>query len=84
VPGYAPLAAELSLMTLALLANEFAAKNLAMATLGNVLGMKQQARLDSYDGSGGLCEKMKAIKSAVRSQFGTSSAEYGQVKGIGL
>lgn len=84
VPGYAPPAAELALAALASLANDFAAKNLAMSTLGNVLGMKQKSRLDLYDGPGGLREKMKAIKSSVRAQYGTSSAEYEQVKGIGV
>lgn len=84
VPGYAPPAADLTIANLTLAADAFAAKNLALATLGNTLGMKQKARLEGYDGAGGLREKMKAIKAAVRAQYGTSSPEYGQVKGIGL
>lgn len=84
VPGYAPPATELTIANLTTLATTFATKNLTMATLGNSLIMKQAARLKAFDGPGGLKDKMKAIKSAVRSQYGTDSAEYESVKGIGL
>ena len=84
VPDYAPPAAALSVASLTTLANDFASRNLAMSTLSNQLGMKQKERLELYDGPGGLRDKMKAIKSSVRSQYGTNSAEYGQVKGIGV
>ena len=84
VPGYAPPATELSIANLTTLATTFATKNLTMATLGNEIGMKQRARLTGYDGPGGLREKMKAIKDAVKSQYGSNSAEYQQVKGLGL
>ena len=53
-----------------------------MSTLGNTVGMKQKARLEAYDGEAGLRAKMKAIKEAVRSRYGSSSAEFQQVKGI--
>ncbi len=84
IPGYAPPAADLSIANLTTLATDFATKNLTMSTLGITLGLKQKARLDAFDGPGGLRDKMKAIKSAVRSQYGTDSAEYEQVKGVGL
>jgi len=82
IPGYAPPAADLTIANLTVLATDFATKNLAMSTLGNTIGMKQKARLDGYDGPGGLKDKMKAIKEAIRSQYGSSAAEYEQVKGI--
>jgi hypothetical protein len=82
VPGYTPPASDLTIANLTTLATDFAAKNLAMSTLGNTIGMKQKARLEAFDGPGGLKEKMKAIKEAVRSQYGSTSAEYEQVKGI--
>ena len=84
VPGYTPPAADLTVANLTTLANDFAAKNLAMSSLGNQLGMKQKARSDAYDGDTGLRARMKAIKEAVRSQYGSSSPEYEQVKGIAL
>ena len=84
IPGYAPPAAALSIASLTTLATDFATKNLAMSTLGNTLGMKQKARFDAYNGPGGLRDRMKAIKEAVRSQYGSNSPEYQQVKGIGL
>jgi hypothetical protein len=82
VPGYAPPATDLSIASLTTLATTFATKNLTMSTLGNQIGMKQRARLEQYDGPSGLKEKIKAIKNAVRSQYGTDSAEYNQIKGI--
>ena len=54
------------------------------STLGNTVGMMQKARLDAHNGSGGLRDKMKAVKEAVRSQYGSGSAEFQHVKGIGL
>jgi len=82
IPGYAPAAADLTIANLTTLATDFATKNLTMSTLGNAIGMKQRARLAAYDGPGGLKEKMKAIKEAIRSQYGSSAAEFEQVKGI--
>ncbi len=84
IPGYAPPAAEISIASLTTLSTNYTAQNAAMATLGQELGIAQRDRLAAYDGPGGLREKLKAIKDAVRSQYGTNSAEYGQVKGIGL
>ena len=45
---------------------------------------KQRQRNDFYDGEGGLKEKMKAIKKAVRAQYGSTSDQYAAVSGIGL
>ena len=84
VPGYNPPAAELSIANLTTLATGFSAQNFTMSTLGITLGMKQKARLEGYDGPGGLKDKMKSTKSAVRSQYGTNSPANEQVKGIGL
>ena len=84
IPGYAPPAADLTIANLTTLASGFATKNLTMSTLGNQVAMKQKARLEAYNGPAGLREKMKAIKEAARSQYGSNSAEFQQVKGIGL
>ena len=46
------------------------------------LGEAQRIRKDYYDGENGLKEKMKAIKKAVRSQYGSASTQYAAVKGI--
>ena len=84
IPGYAPAAADLTIASLTTLAADYAAKNAAMAALYRQAGMEQKDRLENYDGPSGLREKMKAIKQAVRSQYGSNSAEYQQVKGIAL
>ena len=48
------------------------------------LGEKQRRRADYFDGENGVKAKMKAIKLAARSQYGSRSAQYAAVKGIGL
>ena len=82
VPGYSPPAAEITAANLETLAEVFAAKNKAMATLGRQVVQKQKDRLAGYDGPGGLKEQMIAIKKAVRAQYGSESVEYGAVKSI--
>ena len=84
VPGYAPTTADLTIANLTARAAAYSAKNATMSTLGQTVGLKQRDRSAGYDGDGGLREKMKAIKQAVRAQYGSSSAEYAQVKGIDL
>ena len=84
VAGYAPTTADLTIANLTARAAAYSAKNATMSTLGQTVGLKQRDRLAGYDGNGGLREKMKAIKQAVRAQYGGNSAEYAQVKGIDL
>jgi Spy/CpxP family protein refolding chaperone len=62
----------------------FAALNDNIATAEATLEEKQRERVDYYDGEGGLKEKMKAIKKAVRAQYGSTSDEYAAVKGIAV
>ena len=79
VPGYAPPATELTIANLTTAAGNFNTQNSTMSTLNINLGLQQRDRSDGYDT---LRSKMKAIKEAVKSQYGSSSAEYDQVKGI--
>lgn len=81
VAGYTPPATEITIAALTTLANSYAAKNLAMATLFAQLTTSQRDRLDQFNL---LREKMKAIKQAVRGQYGPGSPESGQVGGIDL
>ena len=48
------------------------------------LSEAQRIRKDYYDGGNGLKEKMKCIKKAVRSQYGSASPQYATVSGIKL
>ncbi len=84
VTGYAPTTAELTIAGLTARAAAYAAKNATMSTLGNSIGLQQRDRQAGFKSDGGLRGKMKAIKEAVRAQYGSDSAEYEQVKGIDL
>ena len=79
VPGYTPPAAEITIAALTTVANNYAAKNLSMATLFAQLTTSQRDRSDGFKL---LNEKMKAVKQAVRGQYGPGSAESDQVGGI--
>jgi len=82
ISGYTPPAAEITVASLTTLATDFSAKNKAMASLDRQITLKQKERLAAYDGPSGLKEKMLAIKTAVRAQYGAESAAYAAVKGI--
>jgi hypothetical protein len=79
VPGYTPPAAEITIAALTTTANTYAAKNLTMATLFAQLTTSQRDRVDGFKL---LNEKMKAIKQAVRGQYGPGSPESDQIGGI--
>ena len=81
VPGYTPPAAEITIAALTTLANAYAAKNLSMATLFAQLTTKQRDRSDGFKL---LNTKMKAIKQAIRGQYGPGSPESEQTGGIEL
>ena len=81
VPGYTPPAPEITIASLTTVANTYAAKNLNMATLFAQLTRSQRDRLDGFND---LREKMKAIKQAVRGQYGPGSPESDQTGGIDL
>lgn len=84
ISGYTPPASELTVANLTTLATAYSAKNSSMATLAQQASLSQRDRFDGYSGPDGLREKMKAIKKAVLSQYGSTSSEYAAVKGIAL
>ncbi len=81
ITGYAPPAAELSIANLTILSNDYSTRNAIMSTLAQQIGLAQRDRLDGFNE---LTAKKKAIKQAVKSQYGNNSAENAAVKGIGL
>ena len=81
VPGYTPPAAEITIATLTTLALTYGTKNLTMATLFAQLTTKQRDRSDGFKL---LNTKMKAIKQAIRGQYGPGSPESDQTGGIEL
>jgi hypothetical protein len=84
ITGYAPPAADLTIAALQTLADNLDTQNRTMHDLADQLGDQQTARLAHYEGPTGLREKMKAIKKATRSQYGSDSPEYAAVKSIRL
>jgi hypothetical protein len=76
ITGYTPPAPEITIANLTTTANAYAAKNLSMATLFAQLTTSQR---DRADGFGQLRDKMKAIKQAIRGQYGPGSPEADQV-----
>jgi len=79
IAGYTPPATEITIAALTTTANNFAAKNLSMATLFAQLTTSQRDRLDGFKQ---LSAKMKAIKQAVRGQYGPGSPEDDQATPI--
>ena len=66
-----------------------AAQSLQLDGLNQLVAGREQAlaaarapRKNAYDGEGGLKEKMLAIKEGVKSQYGSQSPEFLQIKGI--
>lgn len=84
--GYAPVPATnpITLSNLNGTLSSYKGKNAALIFLDSTWRNKADARSAKFDGPGGLREKMKAIKNAAKSQYGQSSDQYGQVKGIKL
>lgn len=70
IADYDPPAPELSVAELQALHAALSTKNLAMVELAQELSMSQRDRAAAYDGERGLREQMKAIKAAVRAQYG--------------
>jgi hypothetical protein len=86
VPGYSPaISSNITLPQLELLLGNYRTANKEVATAGATLGNLRRERLGLYDGeTGSLRAKMKAIKNATGGQYGRDSAQYAEVKGIGL
>jgi hypothetical protein len=74
--------ADISIAGLAALATQLDGLNQLVAGKEQTLHSARAPRLAAYEGAGGLREKMLAIKEAARSQYGSKSPEYLQVKGI--
>ena len=85
VTGYAaPAASGLTIAALEAQDTAFTLLNDSVSDAEADLEEKQRQRNDFYDGEGGLRDKMKAIKKAVRAQYGSASAQYAAVSGIAL
>jgi copper chaperone CopZ len=83
ISGYTAAAnSGLTLAALSAQLDAFRTLNANVSDLEVDLEMAQITRSDYYDGENGLKDKMKAIKKAVRSQYGTSSPQWQAVKGI--
>ena len=53
-----------------------------IATTQEALSNVRQLRLDTYFGTDGLKVKFDGMKQAIKCQYGPSSPQYGQIKGI--
>jgi hypothetical protein len=83
IVGYAPTNVILTIAELTILYDALLAQNVAMSKRDTKLDVVVIERKELYLGAGGLKVRMKATKSAVRSQYGNTSKEYLSIKGIG-
>jgi hypothetical protein len=83
IAGYAPTNTELTVAELTALHASLVAENTSMGGKAGKLDIAIVDRKELFDGNGGLRDRMKATKAAVRSQYGNKSTEYLAVKGIG-
>jgi hypothetical protein len=86
VPGYAPpVDSNIQLAQLTTLLTDYRAANKDVAKKDAPLSNLRRERLALYDGdTGSLSAKMKAIKKATGGQYGRTSAQFAEVKGIAL
>jgi len=83
VPGYDTGASgDISTVGLAAVALQLDGLNQLTAGKEQTLTATRVPRKTAYDGTGGLKEKMLAIKEAAKSQYGSQSPEFLQIKGI--
>ena len=84
LPGYAPPITNTNLQTLnlTLTVTTMATLNDTIATTEEALSNIRQQRLDTYFGPDGLAVKFAGLKQAIKGQYGPSSAQWTQVKGI--
>ena len=84
--GYAPAPAgnPITLSNLSGTLSNYRSKNEAILPLEVTWRDKVGERALIFDGKNGLRDKMTAVKNAVKAQYGQSSPEYGDVKGIKL
>lgn len=86
IPGYSPaVGSNITTGQLESLLSEYRTANKDVATTGATLSNLRRERLALYDGdTGSLSTKMKAIKKAAGGQYGRNSAQFAEVKSIGL
>jgi hypothetical protein len=83
VAGYnTGVPADIGIASLAALSTQLDGLNQLVAGKEQALAAIRNPRREGYDGEDGLSAKMKAIKEAVKSQYGSASPEFQQVKGI--
>jgi len=82
VPGYEPPNDSLKIPALTDLHTLLYNLNTEMGSKSGILSVAIEERHKLFDGTGGLKDRMKAVKNAVRSQYGNNSNEYLSVKGI--
>ncbi len=82
--NYSTPVSDITAVAMRALADQYAALNKTMGELEIDVNLAQPARYKLYESETGLRERMKAIKNAVRAQYGTKSDQYLAVKGIRL
>ena len=85
LPGFSPPVSNPYLQPAALTATltPLTTLNAAAAANEETLSTLRQQRVEAYDGPGGLQEKFKGLKQAIRGQYGHTSIQFKQVKGLG-
>lgn len=78
--GYSPAELDIQFPALSALAGQFEAENSAILVLESKLVTQRQKRWSLYFDKGGLNDRIKSIKQAVRAQYGKDSPEYAEVK----
>ncbi len=77
---YAPPSTELQVANLTTSRTQLETYNTTLGNLTGQIKVGQGERLIMFNGANGLKDKMKAIKKAVKSQYGGSSPEYNSVR----
>ena len=80
VPGYEPSNEAITIARLGELAGAYQQKMDTVHEISASLSHTIKHRKHMFDENGGVKEKMKLIKRAVKAQYGGSSAEYESVK----
>jgi hypothetical protein len=73
---------DITIASLVAVSSQFLALNSLIASNVQALSATRSARLALYDGAEGLSAKLKAIKESAKSQYGTNSSQYNQIKPI--
>lgn len=82
--GYAPFDADLTIANLTTVHTDLLQKSKDLGEFFGQVSVAVKERFDLYNDDEGLREKKKAIKAAVKSQYGADSAQFNAIKGIKL